>query len=650
MDTLLPSIRTRPWLLMGAIFLLGLGLRIYCLDCYGYWGDEIASLDGGGLGLPGIFTQRFGWIGNQTPLHYMVVWLASQPADPTTTALWVRLPSALAGALTIPVVYGLGKELFGRAQGLLAALLLALSAVHLNYSQDVRSYTMLVLFSALSIYCLVRAERSGSGRWWAAFVAATALNVFANYHAMTLFLPSLAPYLAWLLWRLWRARAATPRPLLYALSSFLAVGAACAIMLLDMMNTPRPSPDLSRLSISSLPSSVVEMATWMTRFGIDARWERPLQLALFLLAVLGSFVAVRRGSEQRKSALLCLSMVVVPALILAVLSTRYVIFQRYALFAMPFYYLLISHALVPQAWGVRDEGRRTKDEAETPEQLTNPKTEIRNAKSYPTFRVPNIAFITAMFLVILLFLVGAYNYNSATGHESLSYRPGFRDAARDLSGRAQPQDIIIFIDDPALGYTISGFYWRGLPPAQVFDARDPLLYTHNLQGDIYWVVSADDPRWLPALATPGHGWADVLRFEGVTVLREAHPTTAIIERVERIVGEMEALSPNYQPVKTLRGTLFQARGDIDNAVSAYRSAGAYFPTGDEYLRTARGFAALGDDWRAWREALLSKFWQPDNPSVHRWLSGELLKAGRDAESRVEAEIAEALGRTKDDRR
>ena len=59
-------------------------------------------------GLHAIFTDRFGWMLNQTPFHYLLVWLTVQPVDPTVTSMLARLPSALAGSLTVLVVYVLG--------------------------------------------------------------------------------------------------------------------------------------------------------------------------------------------------------------------------------------------------------------------------------------------------------------------------------------------------------------------------------------------------------------------------------------------------------------------------------------------------------------------------------------------------------------
>src|SRR5262249_11640838 len=156
---------------------------------------EIASLEAAGRGFPAFLTDRFGWMLVQTPLHYFVVWVTSLPVDPVQSAVLVRVPSALAGALAVWVVYGVGRELFGRRQGVVAAVILALSAVHISYSQDLRPYSMLTLFTLLSVYCLLVAERTNNTKWWIAFTLASIANLLISYFALTLALPALLPYL-----------------------------------------------------------------------------------------------------------------------------------------------------------------------------------------------------------------------------------------------------------------------------------------------------------------------------------------------------------------------------------------------------------------------------------------------------------------------
>ncbi len=619
------------WCMVACIGLLGFGLRLYCLDCRGFWGDEINSLDGAALGIPAIFTERFGWVGNQTPLYYLILWLTVQPIDPTTTTVLVRLPSVVAGALlpsvvagalTPLVVYGLGKEMFGRTQGVLAALMLALSAAYLNHSQELRLYAMMVFLTALSAYSLLLAERTGSGKWWGAFALSTIANLANAYIALTVAMSALAPYLLWLLWCLRRQKTGSKdrRPILYTTMSILAVGLASGIMLLDMLHAPRPSPDLSQLSFSGALHSVVELTTWFTRFGISEQLERPLQLILLLIATFGAYKALRTG--RAISAYLCGLFVLVPPLILMVLGTTNVVFQRYALFAMPFYFLLISNGLVQ---AISRKGHASN--------ATLANRAVRTASIAPTA------------ITIAAFVIGAYNYFSPEGHLPLSYRPDFRGASRYLSQQVKERDIIVFVDDPGLGDTISNYYWKGSPPVPAYDARDPRLFSRAVQGDVYWVVSMENLETLAHLSAPDQGWSQVTRFELVDVLREQHSGLSIVDSMDHMVSKLEAISPNFQPASTLRGCVYQARGDTTRAVNAYRAAGIYFPVGDDYLRTAKGFDRLGDHAKAWREAFISKFWQPGNPDVHVWLAEALQREGYNSESRSEAQITGALRNT-----
>ncbi|MDQ3929001.1 MAG: glycosyltransferase family 39 protein, partial [Chloroflexota bacterium] len=280
-------------LALGSIFLLSLALRVYCLDCYSLWFDEIASLEVAQYGPDFFFTDRFGWMRVQTPLHYLIVWLTTLLADPTATAVLVRLPSALAGALTPLVVYGIGKEMFGRAQGFVAAGLLSFSFIHLTYSQDVRPYTLLVLLTALSVYCLLRAERTGAGRWWAAFAAATIANVLTSYNVLTLVLPALGPYLLWVLWKAWWNKSTAPRPLLYGVASVAAIGVATVPMALDMLSVPRIPPDLRVLQPMAFLTSPVELVSWFSLPGIP-ELQRLVPGVMLLFMVAGIYPLVMR--------------------------------------------------------------------------------------------------------------------------------------------------------------------------------------------------------------------------------------------------------------------------------------------------------------------------------------------------------------------
>jgi hypothetical protein len=77
-----------------------------------------------------------------------------------------QIMSVLCGVATLPVVYLLTQNLYGRPSAYAAILLLALNMSHIYYSQEARAYAMTGLFTSLSAYTLLRALVSQKPKWW----------------------------------------------------------------------------------------------------------------------------------------------------------------------------------------------------------------------------------------------------------------------------------------------------------------------------------------------------------------------------------------------------------------------------------------------------------------------------------------------------
>jgi 4-amino-4-deoxy-L-arabinose transferase-like glycosyltransferase len=611
--------------------LIALALRLYCLDCYGLWYDEVASVEIAGRGPWAILTDRFGGMLVQTPLHYLLVWLTALPIDPAESAVPVRSTSVLAGALAVPVLYGLGREMFGRGAGLLAALLVAVSPVHVGHSQDVRPYALLVLFSSLSVYTLVRAEKGGGARWWWAFAGATIATLYISYFGLTLFLPALAPFVAWVLWRALRRGGAPLRP---GLLSLALVAVASIPIVLDVLRVERTPPDLSLLSFKLLFDQLALLPTSLAKVGLGGEAEIVVQWILFALAALGALAGLIAGRTRYVA--LCALMLVVPALELALFRTTNQVFQRYAVFALPFYLLLISTGVA----GLWAAFRRRSLE------------ERRPAPATPTHASPIAQYASRLLVgavgagVLLLFVLGTYFYFKPEEHRRFSYLPDYRGAARFVAEQADDGDLVVLVDEPALGAEVMDFYWRGAPPALVRDARDPRLGADMPSGDVYWVVSfyQNDPSFLRDFAESSLYWEASGYFDRIVVLRERRrvvPVEALAILVEKLRGSV----PEFQPVRTLRGVVLQAEGQAVEAAALYSQAGAYFPRlGAEFLVSAQGYLDRGERARAWREALTSLFMQPGDPRIHTLLTRLLAEEGYAAQSQVSRQVAESLER------
>ena len=78
----------------------------------------------------------------------------------------IRLPSALFGTVTIPIVYFQVRELFGRRAATIAALLLAISTVHIHFSRLAINVIEVPLFASLSLWMLARGIGRRDDRWY----------------------------------------------------------------------------------------------------------------------------------------------------------------------------------------------------------------------------------------------------------------------------------------------------------------------------------------------------------------------------------------------------------------------------------------------------------------------------------------------------
>lgn len=95
---------------------------------------------------------------------------------------WLRMPSYVAGLLTIVLVAWLGWE-FGTAWvGVAAAWMLALHPWHIRYAVEAKGYSLMLFFIALCLLGLIRGQRDHSLRGWLMFAIGQAgfLTSFAG--------------------------------------------------------------------------------------------------------------------------------------------------------------------------------------------------------------------------------------------------------------------------------------------------------------------------------------------------------------------------------------------------------------------------------------------------------------------------------------
>jgi uncharacterized membrane protein len=97
----------------------------------------------------------------------------------------LRLPSVIFAVAAIPPIYLLGRELFGRLAGLIAAALLSVHMFHVFLSRQARSYSLLVFLLLLSAWSFVRFTQAPQRRFrLALYSVVSALAVYAHIFAL----------------------------------------------------------------------------------------------------------------------------------------------------------------------------------------------------------------------------------------------------------------------------------------------------------------------------------------------------------------------------------------------------------------------------------------------------------------------------------
>lgn len=134
------------------------------------------------------------WL-EKPPLYY---WLASGAAKALggVSEIAVRIPANAAAVLTALVLFALGRALFGRRCGGLAALVLLTTEDFLVEARWARPDMLLLLFLTTAVLCLWHATQAGGALRWAGFFLACGLGVLAKGPVGLLPIPGALLYLA----------------------------------------------------------------------------------------------------------------------------------------------------------------------------------------------------------------------------------------------------------------------------------------------------------------------------------------------------------------------------------------------------------------------------------------------------------------------
>jgi len=175
------------WLGVIVLTLALFALYAGTLDRQSLWFDEGLSVVFASRGLPELMHTLI-YEDLHPPLYYLLLHFWMQVAG---TSEWsVRLPSALAAVLLVPLSFAVVREVWGQNRGTngtwaivgtAAAALVASSPFIAFYAQETRMYSIAAALALGTTWAYLRATRTNSLTMWGVFGALLAASLYTQY-------------------------------------------------------------------------------------------------------------------------------------------------------------------------------------------------------------------------------------------------------------------------------------------------------------------------------------------------------------------------------------------------------------------------------------------------------------------------------------
>ncbi len=350
---------------LASLALVAFAVRAISLDAQSMWRDEVDAMLFATAPLGEVlshFTQPR-WNG---PLYFLLLrgWIALTG----TSEYALRFFSLFFGVLCVPLVYVLGRRLFNRQTGFIAALLVTASPYLTWYSQEVKMYTLVPALTLLAIYALRRALSLPKGRalslpkdraveggkwyWWAVQVVATTLASYSHILAVLLIPVQVLIYLTW-----WPKARKRWLGALIALACLVLPYLPLAEWQVPLLIEPRAT-GFGYYELYEIAQ--VLLNGWSTgyfgSYGWGHPWAAVVMSGLIAWGLLSLFLSSGGVWEQLRKRLSLLCWLVFPPLVVWIVSFWQPLFtDRYLIWAgLPFYLLIaLGLAVIWRAgsWG-----------------------------------------------------------------------------------------------------------------------------------------------------------------------------------------------------------------------------------------------------------------------------------------------------------
>ncbi len=604
---------SRPLFPLAAITALAALVRLSHLGAKGLWADEIFTA---------VFAEPANSWGEvtrralETPIPSPPLWFWITHAFLLLFGKGdaiVRLPSALAGILGVPVLYLVGRRLFDAPTGLIAALLLAVAPLHVYHSQEARFYAVVPLLSLVALYGLWDGLTQKRTHGWVLFTLAPLLGLyihlttflvlaaevtFAGYYLLAQSVGAkrrLAPFAPTGTTLHDVGRRAAP---LVASLAVIALAYLPMVPYLIVGATGKRGLGNPNL-LSGLPLSPARVAVLAAMFGAGTGWGLALYGAAFLVG-LGD--ALRR---RRAQAVLILTWMTVPFLVVALLRPRHWFAPKYVISIMPIYLLTV-------AWGVR------RVSASLGEVLMAPWGGTR------------LAPVRGLSTLVMVLLYAGMNVSGIAEVRALGGGP-WRDLGRVLRANVQPGDVVAFTPLPILTMSPGMMLGHYYP----FEAQGVTVTTVRTREELQNLLDTYRRVWLVELRE-WTVWDEVNTAEaGVSGIKLGLPGRGEVNYMGQ--GQTpEALLAEVMQFRDLPaeawgsiGKVYANRADWGNAAEAYKRAVAAAPEkGIWHYHLAQIYEAMGDFMQAEAKYKAAIRLEPAVPGFHAALADLYARTGR----------------------
>ena len=332
------KLKTALWILAG-VTLFGLALRLAVPR--GIWLDEAISVHQAHLSFHDLF-ENLQYGDRHPPLHHLALWLTVKAFGDGELA--VRIPSIIAGTLAIPALYLLGRELYDRRTGLVAAAFGAASPMLIWYSQEARMYAFVELFGLLALWTQLRAIRNPSMGNWALYILATAALLWSHYFGLLLIGVQQLIWVGVLIHRRTQGEPMRAHLLGFGYSLIVLVMQLIPLIVFahkqfDSTSAAFGSPSGTYDSLSFY--AVVSNMAWAL-WGYHPDSITELLAAGWPLLLLLSLLLLGRGGSRQTNILAVAAITPIVLLVFVALYDRELFEVRYFLVAIPLLFLLIA--------------------------------------------------------------------------------------------------------------------------------------------------------------------------------------------------------------------------------------------------------------------------------------------------------------------